>query len=363
MHKDRSSKQRMNLGVLALLLILSGCQHAEQPEEPSIPAQSSFAIKNGILTAYTGKETEIELPGDVTGIAPDAFAASPVAGDIVRISLGKSVEMIDPLAFSGLTSLQAVDVDTENAVFRSGTSEQQGGSYLCGNTEPIMFYFPGEGASVYLSSDDGQAPYFYEERADMSFICNKAVFTLYYENENDQIHWYCRSVRYEKNQVDFQEPVEFEGGNFQTSVFETSNHEFVFERTSYNFSDAYIVTKDAALELHPGNDPDYAVSLYCGKDGELRYRKIRAEYATQEQADEIFPRITSRNEFYGEDGLVTIKNGELVFTAQNQYTVSDYFKNRGTDIDTWFKSLPDCPYNTLEELMQANKSNQEVKNN
>lgn len=343
------------LVTVLLLCMIVGCQSIGTSDQFShVKEDEIFLISDGVLTSYLGSDSEIRIPEDVVAIGPDAFTTSMATNNVSKISLGRNVEIIDPAAFRGLPNLKSVDIYTENPFFVSGKDEFGTGGFIYGTREPIVFYFPDEDDAVHLSRDDGTPPYFYGENKEMLFVCHGAVFSLRCKTIGKQIHWYCDSIQHRNNSVDFQSPVEFEGGNYQTYLFETSDLELVFETVSYNFSDAWMLTENMVMELHPERTPDYSISLHRGDDGTLRYRKIKAEYSTQEQADEISQRITARDNYYGEDGKAYVSNGEWKFVVEKIYTVSDYFRMKGTNIDDWFLSL-NSPYSTLEQLMESNR--------
>ncbi len=79
---------------------------------------------------------------------------------------------------------------------------------------------------------------------------------------------------------------------------------------------------------------NYSISLYCGDDRELRYKKIRADYSALEQLDEITQIIINRDDYYGEDGVVSIEGKKLVLVPENKYTISDYIETREPKMHT-----------------------------
>lgn len=321
--------------VFALLFILAGCQGVESFSQSGNQTPGDFKVVDGQLIAYFGYETEIVVPEDVTEIAHNAFSNSPRADEITQISFGANVKQISPLAFSGLTALRTVVSCDENDFFQSEKEEFGKGTFLCGVNDPIMFYFSKEDNLVYLSDDVNQKPYSYGEGVEVDFICDNAIFTIFYSiDDDDNLRWYCRSICYEDNRIDFLNPIDFFGGNYKSYVFETKTHELVFEQTNNNFSDAYILTRNVAIELHPENDPNYSISLYCGDDRELRYKKIRADYSALEQLDEITQIIINRDDYYGEDGVVSIEGKKLVLVPENKYTISDYIETREPKMHT-----------------------------
>ena len=326
-----------------------------------------FTVADGVLTAYTGSEKELVIPAGVVRIGSRAFEESPAADSIKKITLGRDVKEIDTEAFFGLPSLRRIDVDQDNSAFKAEIIEYSSktfNAFLCGLDEQIIFYFSDGDGSVSCIEEE-QLPDSYSEDTDVTFICGNAVFDIFYENDMN-ILWYCRSVRYDENQMDFETPIYFLGGNYGLSIIETGDRILIID----NDTDIYYVTKslDDTSELHSNVYP--GISFYLGNNNELRYRKIGAGYDDLEQIVEymaVYYMITDRDQYYGEDGYVLFENGGFKFVAENVYTISDYFKMHGTDIDTWFNGLNDNeniedfhnPFDSLEELMEYNRNKAE----
>ncbi len=321
--------------------------------EPGVQQIGDFTVVDGALTAYTGTETEPVIPGGVVRISSGAFESSPAAGSIKAITLGKDVKAIDPDAFFGLSALRRVYVDAKNSAFCAEIIEYSDDYYyafLYGLNEQIIFYFPYESRRV----DDEKLSLLYaDKKSAITFVCGNAVFDVIYDSDTG---WCCRSVSYDGNKVAFEDPVSFWGDIRALIIFETKDRELVFEKSYYTSSDIYYITKNtpAAVELH--DLPDRAVLFNLGDGGELRYSCVRSEFDALDQTGggEAFNIITDRDEYYGEDGRVIFENGEFKLERENLYTISDYFKMIGTDIDTRFKEM-DLPYDSLEQLMEENK--------
>ncbi len=358
-----------------MLAALCGCQSRDSADtdstesaSPAMRQNGDFTVFGDVLIGYTGTDTEPVIPAGISAIGARAFESSPAADSITKITLGPDVDKIDNKAFFGLPSLCRVDVGEGNSAFieyEVGYTSGVSNHFICAANEQQVFYFQhdaNDGVDIENAvALSGSLLYSYKEKTDIAFICDNAVLDIYGDGEPDSRLWYCRAAEYEGNTVTFDEPVDFAGGNCATCIFETASHELVFG-IEYYYSDIYYITKDASAELHPDDVPGHAVIFYRGDDGELRYRKIKSEfcYLSQSGGAEAFYTITSRDEYYGEDGRVDFANGEFNLDADNVYTISDHFKAEGTDIDTLFETFNDGGYfsehfNSLDDLFEYNK--------
>ncbi|MBE6541167.1 MAG: hypothetical protein E7672_01835 [Ruminococcaceae bacterium] len=69
------------------------------------------------VCAYNGEDTVLYLPDAIKSIADNAFSSSSVADKITEINIGPKVEKISGKAFSGLPSLERVNIDPANPYF------------------------------------------------------------------------------------------------------------------------------------------------------------------------------------------------------------------------------------------------------
>ena len=165
-------------------------------------------------------------------------------------------------------------------------------------------------------------------------------------------------------------------GNLSVHAFEADGA-FVFMTKYYNFGEGYIFSNGTVYEIaedysNPtlGNLNGDSLSLYKGTDGKIHYRKIAGDVTPAQQSDFIFlTYVTSRDQYYGEEGTVTLDDGELVFSRTELKTVSDYFESNGRTIDEWFENLDKSDFDkiftgvdnpasmTLDDLFEYNKNN------
>lgn len=69
------------------------------------------------VCGYNGEDTVLYLPDAIKSIADNAFSGSSVADKITEINIGPKVEKISEKAFSGLPSLERVNIDPANPYF------------------------------------------------------------------------------------------------------------------------------------------------------------------------------------------------------------------------------------------------------
>jgi hypothetical protein len=77
---------------------------------------SGFAIDGGILTAYAGSDTSVDIPSSVTGIGDNAFAG---CAKLTTVTISAGVTGIGAGAFSNCTALVTITVDSKNANYSS----------------------------------------------------------------------------------------------------------------------------------------------------------------------------------------------------------------------------------------------------
>ncbi len=337
------------------------------PEETKIlfgtdPTEAyEFFPGNMCLVRYKGSARNPVVPQELLKIGPNAFAEAQEADKIVKITLGKDTDHIDTKAFFGLPSLESVEIDADNPSYRSEKLDETS-SVLYGIDEKIIFYISPEG----LISDklyDVLPDFYMNDGAEVTFVCGNAVLDIFYPGKtpegDENFTFYCRSITYDGRTVSFDEPVPFGKEMNGTRILESARGELVFETNCfYNAADIYYVTAStpSAIELH--GIYDRTVSFYLDDKNELRYRAIKTGFDILDQTmgGDAFYVITGRDDYYGEDGRVSVKNGEFELERENLYTISDYFKMNGTDIDTAFRDLGfDEYYGSLENLFEENR--------
>ena len=71
--------------------------------------RNGFIIKDGILLAYTGSDTNVIIPDSVKEIADGAFAENENSKNIVSLKLGKSLTDLEAADLTGLSGLESLD--------------------------------------------------------------------------------------------------------------------------------------------------------------------------------------------------------------------------------------------------------------
>lgn len=97
------------LGLLALLLLISLLPTIAMATDIS-PAANGFTVENGVITAYTGQETHLEIPEVIDGqtitqIAPGVFQGNK---QLVQVVLPNTVTVLGENLFRDCSNLQQV---------------------------------------------------------------------------------------------------------------------------------------------------------------------------------------------------------------------------------------------------------------
>ncbi len=101
----------------SVVLVVGAVLVARQMRSPVIIDENGFYIEDGVLTSYTGNETDITLPESVIKVADFAFMDNENAKNIEIVRLGASVETVEANAFAGLESLVDIIVAANNLSF------------------------------------------------------------------------------------------------------------------------------------------------------------------------------------------------------------------------------------------------------
>ena len=88
-------------------------------DDPLPQDYTDFVIDGGRLLSYTGAETNVVVPDEVTEVTAEAFANAPAATKIETIRLGANTSHIETSAFVGLFALDSVEVSENNDSFRT----------------------------------------------------------------------------------------------------------------------------------------------------------------------------------------------------------------------------------------------------
>lgn len=340
-------------------------------EDLSLP---EFSISDeGVLTAYNGTEYNISIPDNVSTISEDAFGASPVAGEIKTIKLGKSVESIDTQAFVSLTALESIEVPGENTNYKFLDG------VLFKNDNTLFFCMPniikddydmfdvffdiisdkieGEGEANLISGDMvAGVKIVYAEEEIKELLNSKYNIYCNYFTTNNQTNQYDELVVYKHTHGLPNSKI--------TCVYET-NEGTVFTNTdNYGFGNTWIFTEDNIIqkevifavntENRIGEEEWYnysVVNFMKGNDGSLRYTRIPFKFQFRGGAFDYVWYCTGLDEFAGEEGVVKLENGGISYYPEKTWVVNDVMA--GDYLKEMFD--PDIRgYKTLEEYLTHN---------
>lgn len=340
-------------------------------EDLSLP---EFSISDeGVLTAYNGTEYNISIPDNVSAISEDAFGTSPVAGEIKTIKLGKSVESIDTQAFVSLTALESIEVPEENTNYKFLEG------VLFKNDNTLFFCMPniikddydmfdvffdiisdkieGEGEANLISGDmvAGVKIVFAEEEIKELLNSKYNIYCNYFTT-NNQTNQYDELVVYKHTHGLPNSKI--------TCVYET-NEGTVFTNTdNYGFGNTWIFTEDNIIQKEVifavntdnriGEEEWYnysVVNFMKGNDGSLRYTRIPFKFQFRGGTFDYVWYCTGLDEFAGEEGVVKIENGGILYYPEKTWVVNDVMA--GDYLKEMFD--PDIRgYKTLEEYLTHN---------
>lgn len=151
------------------------------------------------------------------------------------------------------------------------------------------------------------------------------------------------------NGMIFAEPIQ-QTDAVAVKLFEAG--EYVVLSASYGLSrtENYIFSRNfgsaSVLSENEGNIDDTLIYL-SERGGQLAYTKIAARYAYTEAFIGI-ANITGRDDFYKEEGYVTMSNGDLQFHPDKTYTLSEIF-----DLDAEFEKYRDVYFKDFDTLDKA----------
>lgn len=326
------------------------------PENNEYP---DFVIERGILLEYTGANAEIDIPDTVTTISADAFVGNANVRNVTAVHLGSSVENIEPLALSPLTSLDSVEVDKDNEFFEivDGVLLKKDGAYLFASIGEYKDYQASPIADLF----DGRIRfknYGYIETGDI-------LIQLYVEDDPGSDYQYvsARKITAYGHTVEFGENGDFPiTGNIKFQAFETGKYAVVANAYYYT-GDSYIFYKDGFVHVAPPeeslDDPEaYAVQsgiTFYLRDGELCYQRIpeKFQWRAYQLAGGIMELCVSRDELYRESGIAEIENGDIVYYPEKTESVSEAFDIE-KEYSKWQNTNPELADVSLDEYLTEN---------
>lgn len=215
-----------------------------------------------------------------------------------------------------------------------------------------------------------------------------AELKLLFESEDGIVYWTLQSVEYKGHFIDCRDMSFQLTGNQDVIAFSSGSQFIITHKWCGGILEGWIFTDSDVIPINVGDDKlvlttaretadtaELSISFYRGDNGELRYRIFDKEFELgQVMAWGIYQNLTSRDEYFGEDGKVLIENGEIIFSPETVLSVSDYICaeksifprtaiEKFDSIDEWYERMPDKPTDTLDGLLERNLERKNNLNN
>ncbi len=341
-----------------------------------------FSISDeGVLTAYNGTESNVSIPDNVNSISADVFGASPVAGEIKTIKLGKSVENIDTQAFVSLTALESIEVPEENTYYRFIDG------VLFKNDNTLFFCMPNIIKDDYdmfdvffdIISDniDGEGEALIVLKDIVAQINMEYVTSTDMGSVNRKYYLSCKAINTRNQTIEFDSPIYYKNNPNgercnEINVFEVESGVVVSNvalDTGYGktwilsqsgigeveIKAPYYTDREIGVEIEDGvwYDYNYSVILfYRGDDNTIKYTRFPHKYMViSDRYGSMSKYCTGMDEFAKEVGTVEIVNGQIVYNCEERLTVEEDLV--GSYIKDSFD--PDIyGYSTLEQYLSHN---------
>ena len=167
--------------IISSLLIATPLQYVNA--EGTVSNSSYFDIQDGVLISYSGSDTNVEVPSEVTSIGRSAFSGNTT---MISVTLPESVVDIDAYAFSNCTAVQNIHW--------SSILQSIGDSAFAGCSSITDLYLPGTldtiGSAVFSRCNSLQNVYVPKSFPDPSgsfitygpFLYTDADFTVMFED-------------------------------------------------------------------------------------------------------------------------------------------------------------------------------------
>ncbi len=323
--------------------------------------KDGFVIENGTLLSYTGNETELVLPTEVTAITAESFPDSPSSKAVTAIHLSSSVSNIDCAAFSNLSSLKQITVAVDNPFFvsKDGVLGTKDGTLYFSSASTFENSVAFQNTIEEMQKDT-------ENRGNITkIVVGRATIDISIEEVttayNKASVCYAHSVSAYGYTKTFGEPIALYG-NFYVKFLQAEDV-FGMTITDCELGTKFFITKDGIYEVVDKTDGTLdeimnvsIMSFEMRDDGRIGY--IRRPYKYIEmQSPALLSYCVARDELAKETGYVTFENAEIIYHPEKTYTVSDLY-----DMEELFETQKpfgfgsDCDPATLDELLKYNSS-------
>ena len=286
---------------------------------------------------------------------------------ITELVISKDVEYIDFAYLNTFANLKQVTVAEENVNFRSFIGSTNA-SILTSLKTCDMLYIPSDDHGLQLWNESEVAACYPSSEEIRIYSCGGIlnVYYDYYDNDLDELYWMLKSIEYNGITKTLNKERQITG-NCSFDVFRI-NSGFVASHSYYSWSNAFIFKDETFIEYNPPKENAWAygintegdsVFFYPDENGDLLYQRTTANMVAMQTYD-WFLSLSSADQFWKEEGSVTISEDELIFIPSKTYTVADYLTQRGTTVEEEFERLTNMgvitEYETLEELFAENRS-------
>lgn len=330
-----------------------------------LPNDNIFVIEDGRLLAYTGVETDVVLPDEVTEITAEAFEKSPAASEIETIRLGASVSQIDTAAFTGLSSLKNIDVSKENKFFYFADG------ILCSTDGTLVFTLASEMSEEEMERAvrslidkilTGSVP---SELVTRIVVGSAVIDVDIRDHENPYFPYrlFVTAIHAYGKTVEFEDPLELQYTLYGMQIYDYEGH-FIFNYTFPMNIDGHfggklrILGRDGVFSYDSAaTAEEYDIRREDGvygynssrfyfemnDDGQLCYSRTPIKFTGLAVSYEYFNRAVARDEFNHEKGILEFgKLGEPLFTPDSTETLEE-----GLDLDYYFEHEIKSPWREL----------------
>lgn len=331
---------------------------------------SAFEIEDGVLLAYTGTDTKVVIPAEVTSIASSAFAAAPSPDSITSVTLGPNVESIDALTFAQTKNLNHITVPKENTNFyyQDGVLLAADGSLAIDTArsyEKSMDLFLDA-----VGSMTGEEAVFSE---GASFVFGKTEISVEVqgsENGSLPVSCYMTAIDFDGAHLEL-EPGTSMSSNSAWDFYQSDDILIYSNMNQSGYGTGYLFADGEVKNISNPQTRKYNDSIYLyGTDGagKITYRRQPHKYVDDGESVSDLLYCTGRDELFLEEGYVLLDEGNLtyaptaVYTVEEKWDLEDKFANlcvfadkcedSNTVIDITALGYPPCE--TLEELLAYN---------
>ncbi len=332
--------------IFILGLASCGIAPSDLPETTNAPTSADF-LQN-TETSDAAREIETQLPE--TTPPPAENTELPVV-TLQETTVAETAEPYSPPVYPDLLYTYL----SRNGIQYSLYPDRICVYFLDDENEYVQFEdIPGNKILQYYSADE-----------PVRFVIGNGTVETTYRYANggtDEVYtdWTIVGASYMGQSIDLS-GVDFEYDAYVGYKIFEADGIFVLSRVYYNYSETYLLTKDSVIHATPDFYDDVErvyngepIVFYKGEDGKLHYEKHLEIPMSHFQVLEYNFGVTSRDQYFGEEGLVSVGEGGVEYTPLQKYTYSDYFVMNGTTMDEWFELWQSDRFETIEQLFAYN---------